>query len=174
LLAFFERSGIEIDLVTIAAAAGIRWSGIDTALFVARRVDNPTTGVSARASEGFAVSVGDVCRDAANPQPSDLDIFIERSWYLHQYLDAPGIIRKGEIINRREVLKHMAHEMSGVHAGKNTSELREILNDADNKIVLDLKQGMLQTHYVEVLAMGQAIGRSEDFKKLAAAIRAAP
>jgi hypothetical protein len=64
--------------------------------------------------------------------------------------------------------------MSGVHASKNTSYLREILNDADNKIVLDLKQGSCKPHYVEVLAMGQAIGRSEDFKKLAAASRAAP
>ena len=171
LLGFFRKVGIEIDLVSIAAAAGVRFAGIDTALFAARRVDNPATGVSARANEGFAVSVSNVSRNADNPQPSDLDIFIERTWRLQEYLDAPGVVRKGETISRREVLKHMANEMGGVHVGQNFSEMREVLNDAESRLLIDSRQGELRTHYIEVLAMGQAVGRSEDFRKLAAAIR---
>jgi hypothetical protein len=170
LLAFYRKVGIELDLVVIASAGGIRFAGIDTAFLGARRVDNPTTGVSARADRGFAVSVSDVARNADNPQPSDLDAMIERSWYLHEYLDAPGIIRKGETISRREVLKHMANEMGGVHVGKSSSELRDILGDAENKMFIDAKQGSLRTHYIEVLAIGQAIGHSGDFQKLAATI----
>lgn len=172
LLAFFGDVGIEADLVITAAAAGVRFSGMDTAFLSARRADNPITGISARAKEGFAVSVSNVMRNADNPQPSNLDIFIDRAWHLHEYLNAPGIIRKGEMVNRREVLKHMANEMGGVHVAENASDLRDILNDAESKMFIDFKQGSLQTHYIEVLAIGQAIGRSEDFQKLVLAIQA--
>jgi hypothetical protein len=155
----------------MAAAGGVRFAGIDTAFLGARRADNPSTGVPARADKGFSVAVSDVVRKADNPQPSELDKFIERTWYLHEYLDAPGLVRKGQPISRREVLKHMANEMGGVHVGKSSSELRDLLIDAEQKLFVDTQEGELRTHYFEVLAIGQAVGRSADFEKSTVTIR---
>ena len=171
LLAFYRHTDVELDLVVMAAAGGVRFAGIDTAFLGARRAHNPSTGIPARADKGFAVAVSDVARNAENPQPSELDKFIERTWYVHEYLDAPGLVRKGQPISRREVLNHMANEMGGVHVGKSSSELRDLLADAEQKLFVDTQQGELRTHYFEVLAMGQAVGRSADFEKLALTIR---
>jgi hypothetical protein len=44
--------------------------------------------------------------------------------FLHEYLDAPGLIRKGERLSRREAIKHMANEMGGVHIAKSNSAFR--------------------------------------------------
>ena len=112
-----------------------------------------------------------VTRDASHPTQSELDSYTERTWSLPEYLDAPGIIRKGRAISRREVLKHMANEMGGVHLAKSTSELKDILAEAENKLFLETKEGLLRTHYLEVLAIGQAVGRSPDFQTLATTIR---
>lgn len=112
LLAFFQKEKFDINLTVGAVAGGVRHDGIDTAFLSARRVDNPSTGVVASADVGFAVSVGFAAREARNPKPSaDLDPLIERTWYMHQYLDAPGMIRRGTVLNRRELIKHVANEM---------------------------------------------------------------
>jgi hypothetical protein len=174
LLAFYRSKDIDLDLVVTATAGGVRFGGVDTAFLGARRTDNPTTGVPARANEGFAVAVSRVRRNANNPSRSDMDAFIERDWYVHEYMDAPGIIRKGQAISRREVLKHMANEMGGVHLAKSSSDLRDILADAEDKLFMETKDGSLRTLYLEVLAIGQAIGRSSEFQALAATIRSRP
>ena len=73
------------------------------------------------------------CRKVDGAAPSDLDALIDRNWHLHEYLDAPGLIRKGEPITRREVIKHMANEMGGVHVGgRNLSVIRDLLTDAES------------------------------------------
>lgn len=173
LLAFFHKNGIETDLVINANAGGARYAGVDSAFFTVYRVDHPSTGVSARADTGFGVAVSHTARKAEGAEPSELDALMERHWYVHEYLDAPGIIRKGQVLSRREVLKHMANEMGGVHVGKNLSESRELLVEAENKLLMDTPQGSLRTYHLEILAMGQAVGRSQDFRHLAHAIRLA-
>ena len=77
------------------------------------------------------------------------------------------------MVNRREVIKHMANEMGGVHLDKNTaSDLRDLLVDAESKLIIETKSGWsLRSFYIEVFAIGQAVGRSDDFQKLAAVIR---
>jgi len=176
LLAFLKKLGVDTSLVAAAVAAGVRFAGIDWAFINAHRVDNTSTGVPATAEEGFAVSSGSVARDARNPAPSDLDPLIDRTWRLHEYLDAPGIIRIGQAVNRREVIKHVANEMGGVHLGKNTSsDIRELLEGAEKALFIETKDGSsLRTYFIEILAIGQAIGRSADFQKLAVAIRNLP
>jgi hypothetical protein len=119
LLAFFQKERFDVRLTVGAVAVGVRHEGIDTAFLSARRVDHPTTGVSASADVGFAVSVGSAMRDARNPTPSaDLDPLIDRTGYLHEYLDARGMFRRGTILRRREVIKHVANEMGGVQVSK--------------------------------------------------------
>jgi hypothetical protein len=110
-------------------------------------------------------------RRADGTQPSELDALIHRDWYLQEYLAAPGLIRKGERISRREVLKHMANEMGGVHLGESESSIKDLLENADDKLFLESTSGSIRTFYIEVLAIGQAVGRSDDFMRLAARIR---
>lgn len=172
LLAFFKKEKFDVGLTVGAVAAGVRHEGIDTAFLSARRVDNPTTGVLASADVGFAVCVGSAMRDARNAMPSaDLDPLIERTWYLHEYLDAPGMIRRGTILSRREVIKHVANEMGGVHVSKSSSQHHDLQVEAETKLFI---KGLIQEirgQHIEILAIGQAVGRSADFQRIAQEIR---
>jgi hypothetical protein len=146
LLTAFKQRGIALNLVVSAAAAGVRFAGIDTAFLGAYRADNPKTGVPAEADEGFAVVVTSAARNADSATASELDALIHRSWHLHDYLNAPGLIRRGEKLSRRIVIKHMANEMGGVHIEKNTtSSVRALLVDAESKLLIEAKTGALRT-----------------------------
>jgi hypothetical protein len=172
LLAFFQKEQFDIGLTVGAVAAGVRHEGIDTSFLSARRVDNPTTGVLASADVGFAVSVGSAVRDSRNPTPSaDLDPLIERTWYLHEYLDAPGMIRRGTILSRREVIKHVANEMGGVHVSKSSSQHRDLQIEAETKLCIKGLIREIKGQYIEVLSIGQAVARSADLQRLAREIR---
>jgi hypothetical protein len=172
LLGFFQKEKFDVALTVGAISAGVRHEGIDTAFLSARRVDNPATGVLASADVGFAVSIGSAVRDARNPAPSaDLDPFIERTWYLHQYLDAPGMIRRGMVLNRREVIKHVANEMGGVHVSKSSSQQRDLQIEAEDKLFVKGLIREIRGQYIEILAIGQAAARSADLQRLAHEIR---
>jgi hypothetical protein len=171
LIGAFADRGLDPAMTTIAAAAGVRYSGLDVAFLGAVRVKNSKTGVPANADEGFAVLVTDVARSSDHPQPSELDKFVDHEWYLHGYLDAPGLIRRGTVLSRREVIKHMANEMGGVHIEQSGSEVRSLLLEAEDKLIMQMKSGELRGQYIEVLAIGQAVGRSSDFRMLSAKIR---
>lgn len=172
LLAFFLKEKFDISLIVGAVAAGVRHDGIDTAFLSARRVDNPKTGAVASADVGFAVSMGFAVRDARSPTPSaDLDQLIGRTWHLHGYLDAPGMVRRGTILNRREVIKHVANEMGGVHVSKSSSQHRDLQVEAENKLFIKGLTREVRGQYIEILAIGQSVARSADFQSLAHEIR---
>jgi hypothetical protein len=172
LLGFFQKEKFDVALTVGAISAGVRHEGIDTAFLSARSVDNPTTGVPASADVGFAVCVGSAMRDARNPaSSSDLDPLIERTWYLHQCLDAPGMIRRGMVINRREVIKHVANEMGGVHVSKSSSQQRDLQIEAENKLFIKGLIREIRGQYIEILAIGQAVARSADLQLIAIEIR---
>jgi hypothetical protein len=172
MLGFFRKEKFDIGLTVGAVAAGVKHDGIDFAFLSARRVDNPTTGIPASADVGFAVSAGVAARDVRGPKTStDLDQLIERAWYLHEYLDAPGMIRRGTIINRREVIKHVANEMGGVHVSKSSSQFRDLQIEAESKLFIKGLVREVRGQYIEILAIGQAVAKSGDLEKLAHEIR---
>jgi hypothetical protein len=185
LLAFYAAKCPDLRAVVMAAAGGCRFAGTEFAFFGSYRVDNPRTGVPAMAEEGFAVVTTTTARIAGGSTPSELDPLIHRMWYLDEYLNAPGLIRFGEKLSRREVIKHIANALGGVHLQKNTSSsLRALLVDAEDKLhftgttsepygryAVVKQRGELRSYYIETLAIGQAVGRSEDFQKLWFAIR---
>lgn len=172
LLAALKQRNIPTSRVAVGAAAGVRYGGMDTALMAAYRIDNPCTGVSADAEEGFAVAFVHAARQSNETAAPDLDPLIERSWFLSEYLNAPGFVRRGETLSRRQVIKHMANDMGGVHLEKNTaSNVRDLLVEAESKLFIKSKSGTLRSFYIEVLAIGQAVGRSDDLQKLASTIR---
>jgi hypothetical protein len=171
LLAALKQRNIPTSRVAVGSGAGVRYGGMDTALMAAYRIDNPSTGVSADANEGFAVALMTVARKSQETAESDFDLLIERSWFVSEYLDAAGFVRRGETLSRREVIKHMANDMGGVHLEKNTASIvRHLLVEAEHKLFIEAKNGTIRSFYIEVLAIGQAVGRSDDFKKLASTI----
>jgi len=171
LLAALERKSIPIRRIAAAASAGVRYAGLDTALMAVYRTDNTSTGVSADAEKGFAVANASAIRRVPESMPLDSDPMIDRCWFLKQYLDAPGLVRRGQVLSRREVTQHMAHEIGGVHLEKNTSRMRDLLVEAESKLLIETKNATLRSFYIEVLAIGQAVGRSDDLQKLALTIR---
>ena len=172
LLGFFRKENIDVGLTVGAISAGVRHEGIDYAFLSARSVDNPSTGALASADVGFGVCIGSVLRDARNPKPSaDLDPLVERTWYLQEYLGAPGMVRRGTIFSRREVIKHVANEMGGVHVEKSSSQQRDLQIEAEGKLFI---QGLIREvrgQYIEILAIGQAVARSAELQSLALEIR---
>jgi hypothetical protein len=170
LLALCEEKGVKPALGH-AVAGGVRLDGVDWALIGSFRVDNRETGISASADSGFAVLSTFIGRDALNPSHSPLDHLVERTWYLHDYLRAPGALRRGQLLSRSEVIKHMANDMGGVHLEKSNSAMRQFLIEAERNVFIQTKKRALRGLYIEVLAIGQAIGRSADIQRLAGEIR---
>jgi hypothetical protein len=172
LLAFFHKEKFDVGLTVSALAAGVRHEGTDVAFLSARRVDNPNTGILASADAGFAVQIGCVARDARKaPSSADLTPLIDRTWHLHEYLNAPGMIRRGTIFNRREVINHVANEMGGVHLSKSSSQHRDLQVDAENKLFIEGLNQEIRGQYIEILAIGQSVARSSDLQHLAREIR---
>jgi hypothetical protein len=117
-----------------------------------------------------------IIRDARNPTtPGHLDQFIERAWYLTDYLDAAGAVRRGETIARREIIKYFANYAGGTHLDrvinvgkKKATERYELIAELEQRVHADTMDGL----YFELLSIGQAIGRSPDLQRLEEAIRA--
>jgi hypothetical protein len=90
------------------------------------------------------------------------------------YVSSASVIIRGNLITRREVVKYFAHHLGGVHLSR-----KAMKNDADVVRLLESIETLpTQTHlfgkdllHFELMAIGQAIGNSEDCRRLAAAIR---
>jgi hypothetical protein len=138
------------------------------------RVDNPTTGVRADAAEGFAVRVTSIVRIATdNPTPGALDVLIEREWYVSDYLESAGAVRKGQVITRKEIIEFFRNYVGGVHhdllAGREHAKKNryELVADLEGHVRADVRDGL----YFELLSIGQAVARSADVRALAEKIR---
>lgn len=172
-LALLARDNTELRHVVGLVAGGATIRGIQTSMIGAKRVDNPTTGVSADADEGFAVAVFHISRDARGAKgESDLTPLTEREWYLSKYLDAPGAIRLGQTISHLDIVKYFANVAGGVHLDAVESSGEDdqwaLVRDLQHKVKADVMEGL----YFALLSIGQALGRSADLQTLAAKIRA--
>jgi hypothetical protein len=171
--------GVKAALTASLIAGGGRVNGIDIAMIGVHRVDNPTTGVPADAEEGFAVQTGAIARDASGtngaPAPSELDVHLFREWPLSNYLDAPGAIRRGELIARRDILQFFCKLAGSVHLDRVLASSRKRpwsfghIEELEGRVQADRRDGLM----FEILSIGQAIGQSDDMMILAAMIREA-
>jgi hypothetical protein len=153
---------------------GGRLNNVDVAMIGAFRVFNPQTGKGPEDDEGFGVEVSTIARKASGQTAtSDLSALVEHPWHLKAYLQAPGAVRRGERISRREVIKHFANDIGGVHLDRAKKDApdqtRELVREMEQRVMADTMDGI----YFEVLSIGQAIGRSPDVKALEEAIKAA-
>ncbi|HUS13176.1 MAG TPA: hypothetical protein VMZ30_22080 [Pyrinomonadaceae bacterium] len=170
-VALAASQGLRLDMAASLVAGGGRANSVDAAFIGAFRVDNPTTGVPAEADEGFAVSVTFIARDAASPLPSDIDKLVHRQWKVSEFLEAPGAIRRGITITRREVIDYFRNYVGGAHHdllkhSKHRSK-NDLIQELERRVRADTRDGL----YFELLSIGQAVGRSEDMKALAEKIR---
>lgn len=156
-------------------AGGATINGLQFLMLGAARVDNPKTGVSADAEEGFAVSVFSVSRDARNgPADGGLLHLTEKPFSLNDYLGAPGAVRIGTAFKRRDIIQYFANYAGGVHLDgakkkrRKKTEVYEHIAQLEKKIQADTMDGL----YFELLSIGQALGKSADLKALAEKIRA--
>lgn len=169
--ALAAHDGIEMRHIASLIAGGATINGIQSAMLGLARTDNLETGVSADAEVGFAVKSFSIVRDARGESgTNELTPLTNRSWPISNFLDAPGAVRRGYAISRRDIVSYFANVGGGVHLGpskKSKEQVHELVEELINKIRADTMDGM----FFELLSIGQAIGRSEDLKKLVAEIR---
>ena len=176
LLALLDQVGHPVERTVTAVAGGVSVSGVSYAATGVHRVDH-SDGTSADAEVGFAVAVGGIA--ALVPKPgqevptSPYDENMNRSWRLRDYLDAPGGIRTGKPIARRDIIQFFCKDAGGVHvdqlfgAVRARTEGERLAAELDKHVFTEWRNGLA----FEVLAIGHALGQSDDLAKLAAAIR---
>lgn len=157
----------------IAGGAHVR--GVEYSFVGMWRADSPTTGISADADEGFAVSTGSIARLVqGDPAPDDLTPLVQREWRIDPYLKSPGAVRSGQSISRGSIIQFFANYAGGVHLDRVTGQtnaekraLYEFVADLEQRVSVDEIEGL----YFELLSIGQALGRSPSLGRLAEAIR---
>ncbi len=174
LLALAAAQGLRLEMAVGLVAGGARTRGLQAAFVGAFRVDNPTTGVPAEAEEGFAVQVSSIARDPrATAVLGRLDELAVRSWPISEYMDAPGAVRRGQQISRRELLRYFRNYVGGAHLDveKSLTATPEpayvLIEELEQRVRVGDWDGLTYG----LLSIGQAIGSSRDFLTLAAAIR---
>jgi hypothetical protein len=167
-----KHDGKEIWQFASLIAGGATLNGLQSAMIGLARIDHPETGVKASAEAGFAVEQVSIVRDARNGDGEDNELasLVNKSWPLSNYLSAAGAVRTGQVISRREIVIYFANVGGGVHLGPRKpgkQQTHALIDELRNKVGTDIMDGL----FFELLAIGQAIGRSEDLKKLVTAIR---
>ena len=166
---------VRLEHAASLVVGGGRLNGINAAMIGAFRVFNPATGQGPDAESGFAVLVTSILRDASAPSPpAPLVDMVEHTWRLTDYLSAPGAVRRGQIISRQLVIQFFANYAGGAHLDRISAVIRdktaryELVAELERRVNADTLDGL----HFELLSIGQAIGRSIDMHRLAAAIRA--
>lgn len=175
LVALAASQGMELHRAASLVAGGAIVDHAQISMVGTFRVDNPTTGILADADEGFAVSVGSILRDTRGPgERNSLTPLVEREWRLSAYLAAPGAVRRGQTISRRQIIEYFANYAGGVHldraVGNANAEklaLFELVAELEQRVLCDKTEGL----YFELLSIGQALGGSPSLQRLAVAIR---
>ena len=174
------RKGLRLEHASAVITGGGREADQDIAFLGLFRVDHPETGVPADADSGFAVVQTGILLDAfATPTPGgDLNPLVNRVWSLSAYLEAPGAVRRGILISRRDIIQYFRTYAGGVghyeaqrygDSGSEEDKRNQVISELVGLVHANLRDGLS----FELLSIGQAVGRSADFWQLAAKIRAA-
>ena len=89
----------------------------------------------------------------------------EREFTLSDYRESISGVSEGEIFKRREVIKYLANVKGGVHLSqkvqKNDKDMMRRMKRIEKRIMIHKSDGL----FVELVAIGQALGRSIDAKE---------
>lgn len=177
--ALLEHRGVNLRHIVSLVVGNATLDGVEYSVIGAARCDNPSTGIPADADEGFALETFHVSRDArVEDNGGELTAVCQTEMFLDQFLNAPGAVRLGTPIRRQDIIRYFASSVGGVHVrglgqgprrrAKASVAEETLLSDLHHKLRADIMEGL----YFVVLSIGQAVGRSEDLKRLAATIRA--
>jgi hypothetical protein len=179
LLGLLDQLGHTVERTVTAVAGGVPVAGVTYVATGVHRVDH-SDGTSADAEKGFAVSIGAIAAlvpIAGEAVPETCyDASINKAWRLRDYLDAAGGIRKGKTVSRRDIIQYFCKDAGGVHvdelfgAVRVRTEGEQLAAELDQHIFTDWRNGLA----FEVLAIGHALGQSEDISKLATVLRELP
>lgn len=86
----------------------------------------------------------------------------ERKFYINDFLSSLSGVVDGREFNRRDVIKYIANVKGGVHINakprKEEEKLISRVGKIEKKIMMHNADGLL----IEILAIGQAVGKSDD------------
>lgn len=151
LLALLDQQGHTVERTATAVAGGVPISGVIYVASGLHRVDHPD-GTSADANEGFAVASGVIA--ALVPKPgeqtpnSPYDESTNRVWRLRDYIEAPGGVRLGRIIARREIIQFFCKDAGGVHVDQLFGAIRartegeQLAADLNKHVFTDWRIGL--------------------------------
>lgn len=166
------------DHAVITLAGGIQVGDVECACMSLHRAHNTSTGKGPEAESGFAMEVGSVMRQVVDGGDDIIDprwAAVRHEWRsVERYMEAPGAIGHGQPISRRSILSYFANYSGGVHLDRAKADTDSVAAYALHE-ELDGRADILGVDglHAELLAMGQAIGGSPDFVRLAAVIREA-
>jgi hypothetical protein len=173
-IATLKNSNTDPNHIASFITGGACVSGVEFATIGVARVFNATTGIGPGADGGFAVETFMIARDARHPSPNEAyGALITNPQYLSNYLESVSAIRRGILINRREIIQYFAKVGGGVHLdtdrsrNENEAEKFALIAELQGKVAADVIEGL----YFELLSIGQAIGKSEDVIRLKDAIK---
>lgn len=146
-----ELVGPDLSIIEFAFAGGAHLQGVVAAGGCLNRGDHPPQG------------------GASAPTA------MEYSFKLGAFRDSTAVIAKGQVVNRRELVKYFAHVKGGVHLDALSSKRRKEEEYLVRKLA-GLEKAIVvlnkDAFHFELLSIGQAIGRAPDMQKLVSAIRA--
>jgi hypothetical protein len=150
---FYRMLGtLPLQQVTAGLAGGARFRG----MFFAGFINNKAPG----APNGFSPPL----RNDGYP--------CERAFTLSELLKSPSGAVDGRPFERREVIKYIANVKGGVHLSaqrrKAEAKLVARMGKMEKRLVVNGTEGLL----FELVAIGQALGQSEDARKYIARVRA--
>jgi len=148
-------SRIPRDQIAMALATGVRHRGVEYAgICVAKGLHDPSPELSPALSAGGF--------------PGEFE------YRLSAYLASPSAVVGRQTISRREVIKYVANVKGGVHLGARArrAELKLVARVAalERRFDVEGTDGLL----LEILAIGQAIGRSADAGRLVSSVLGRP
>lgn len=171
-LAIAAFRNLDPNLAASCIAGGGRQRGLTFSFLGAFRVDNPTTGVSAHADEGFAVRVESVLSNSPTSDLSFLppvDGLCRTEYPLSRYLLSPSAIRMERMFSRQQVLEYFRNYAGGAHyefahpsPNRVQSTDYSLLAELDARVKADIRGGLL----FELLSIGQAVATSPDVLQL--------
>lgn len=139
--ALAREKGFRLNLAGSVIAGGGRVAGINAAFLGSFRADNPITGVRADAEQGFRVVFTVIAGRAGAAEVSGpLTPLVKRKWFLAEYCESIGAVRRGTPITRREVIQFFRNYEGGAHhrlvnaVRASKKEVQEVIKELDGQI----------------------------------------
>ncbi len=135
-------------------------------------------GTTVLAGRTIVFDVGPAGPDGEPTARTEYDPTPPPKMRITDYVSAPCAVAYGEVITRREMIKYVANYLGGVHLGlgiKTPSSDKDMIRRIEAWLDRLTVSGFgKEGPYIEILAAGQALGRSVDMTRLVQRIRSRP